>query len=135
MGDKANEPQILKVDYLPQLNYAMQLHGERCLRRIEIYNPSDEDWADVTIRLSGELVESCEEHIELIPRKQAVRITQLHLMPDIDMLRKLTESVVTHFALTVSTGETTINEQHYELRLLAFLLSAFCLKMPVFQHQ
>ena len=120
MGDKANEPQILKVDYLPQLNYAMQLHGERCLRRIEIYNPSDEDWADVTIRLSGELVEPCEEHIELIPRKQAVRITQLHLMPDIDMLRKLTESVVTHFALTVSTGETAIHEQHYELRLLAF---------------
>ena len=120
MAEKVNGHHCVRVDYLPQLNYASWLNGRQCLRRVEIDNQSGNDWKDVTVSLGGDLLVKSEEHVELIPRGQAVELKQLKIIPDADTLRQLTESVATHFRLTVTTGDTTLCQQDYELRLLPF---------------
>ena len=120
MGDNVKELEIIRVDYQHQLNYAMQQGGEQCLRFVEVANPTDDDWHEVSVQLGGELLKNVTEHIEIIPRGEVVRLTSLAIEPDLDMLRQLTESVVTHFELTVSVGLSIVSETSHELRLLAF---------------
>ena len=114
---------MIRLDYLPQLNYAMWLHGQQCLRRVEIENSTDADWQQVTVSLSGDLMETQEEHLELVPRGQVVVLSRLQIVPDADTLRQLTESAVVHFHVAVVVGdaaESPVAQQTFELRLLAF---------------
>jgi hypothetical protein len=53
MGDNVKELEIIRVDYQHQLNYAMQQGGEQCLRFVEVANPTDEDWHEVSVQLGG----------------------------------------------------------------------------------
>ena len=55
MAEKVNEQGYVRVDYLPQLNYASWLNGQQCLRRVEVDNQSGNDWKDVTVSLGGDL--------------------------------------------------------------------------------
>ena len=93
MSDKVNGHDCMRVDYLPQLNYAVWLNGQQCLRRVEIDNQSNNDWKDVTVSLTGDLLVRSEEHVELISRGQAVALRQLQIVPDSDTLRQLTEKI------------------------------------------
>ena len=94
MNDKKN---MIKVEYLPCLNYAMTTNGRRCVEYIEVTNPTVEDWTTVTVRISGELVAAQEQVVERIPSGETVRLTNLDVVPDRDKLRELTESVETQF--------------------------------------
>ena len=72
MNDKKN---MIKVEYLPCLNYAMTTNGRRCVEYIEVTNPTVEDWTTVTVRISGELVAAQEQVVERIPASETVRLT------------------------------------------------------------
>ena len=121
MADQHTRHEILRIDYLPQLNYAMWLRGMQSLRRVEVDNTGNEDWRHVCVSLSGEFLTPIEEHVELIPSGQAVTLDRLQIVPDADALRQLTESVVTRFRITVGTeGAEPLFISDYELRLLAF---------------
>ena len=126
MNDKKN---MIKVEYLPCLNYAMTTNGRRCVEYIEVTNPTVEDWTTVTVRISGELVAAQEQVVERIPAGEAVRLTNLDVVPDRDKLRELTESVETTFNVElrmVSGQQGASNVQlptpstSFPLRLLAF---------------
>ena len=105
----------VKVEYLPCLNYAMAASGQKCLEFVEITNDTDDDWHNVRVKVSGELIADSECILDSVPSGMTVRVNDVDVKPDLDKLRELTESVETTFTLTV--GETP---QNFPLRLLAF---------------
>lgn len=110
----------LKVQYLPCLNYAMALNGRKCMEYCEITNNSAEDWHTLKVLVSGEMIQSAETALDAIPAGQTIRITTLQVMPDIDKLRELTESVETKFKVSIQENGQEIFTKDYPLRLLAF---------------
>ena len=115
-----NDDAAVRVDYMPRLNYAMWMNGQQCLKRVEVDNQSTADWHDVCVSLSGDMLQPCEEHLELIPRGQTVMLQQLRLTPDADMLRQLTEPVTTSFKISIQADGELKAEHNGELQLLAF---------------
>ena len=97
------------------LNYAMAASGQKCLEFVEITNDTDDDWHNVRVKVSGELIAESECILDSVPAGMTIRENDVDVKPDLDKLRELTESVETTFTLTV--GETP---QNFPLRLLAF---------------
>ena len=110
----------LRVEYLPCLNYAMALNGRKSLEYCEITNNTDEDWQAILIMVSGDLIQPEETRIEAIPAGQTIRITTLKVMPDIDKLRELTESVETKFCISIHENDQEVFNKEYAIRLLSF---------------
>ena len=110
----------LKVEYLPCLNYAMALNGRKCMEYCELFNDSSEDWHQLKVIVTGEMIQEAEVAIDIIPAKQTIRVTDIQVMPDIDKLRELTESVDTKFQIVVQENGSEVLSKDYPLRLLAF---------------
>ena len=109
------DPKNIKVEFLPCLNYAMTMGGQKCLEFVEITNPTADDWREVHVKVSGELIATAESVLDSVPAGMTLRVTDLDVKPDLDKLRELTESVETAFTLAV--GDTQLT---FPLRLLAF---------------
>ncbi len=105
----------VKAEFLPCLNYAMAVNGQKCLEFIEISNPTADDWHGVQVKVSGELIADASYIIDTVPAGMTVRVTDLDVKPDLDKLREMTESVETAFTLSVGDAQ-----QSFPLRLLAF---------------
>ncbi len=105
----------VKAEFLPCLNYAMAVNGQKCLEFIEISNPTADDWHGVQVKVSGDLIADASYVIDTVPAGMTVRVTDLDVKPDLDKLREMTESVETAFTLTVGDAQ-----QSFPLRLLAF---------------
>ncbi len=120
MTDNTTRQDVLRVDYQSRLNYAMWLNGQQTLKGVEVENLTDSDWHNVCVTLSGEMLVEQQEHIDLIPRGETVRLSQLQLVPDGDTLRQLTESTATQFNVTLTVDGQLFSEQSHELRMLAF---------------
>ncbi len=105
----------VKAEFLPCLNYAMAVNGQKCLEFIEISNPTADDWHGVQVKVSGDLIADASYIIDTVPAGMTVRVTDLDVKPDLDKLREMTESVETAFTLTVGDAQ-----QSFPLRLLAF---------------
>ena len=109
------EAKNVKAEFLPCLNYAMAVNGQKCLEFIEISNPTADDWHGVQVKVSGDLIADASYVIDTVPAGMTVRVTDLDVKPDLDKLREMTESVETAF--TLSVGDV---QQSFPLRLLAF---------------
>ena len=105
----------VKAEFLPCLNYAMAVNGQKCLEFIEISNPTADDWHGVQVKVSGDLIADASYVIDTVPAGMTVRVTDLDVKPDLDKLREMTESVETAFTLSVGDAQ-----QSFPLRLLAF---------------
>ena len=105
----------VKAEFLPCLNYAMAVNGQKCLEFIEISNPTADDWHGVQVKVSGDLIADASYIIDTVPAGMTVRVTDLDVKPDLDKLREMTESVETAFTLSVGDAQ-----QSFPLRLLAF---------------
>ncbi|MBQ4175318.1 MAG: DUF4011 domain-containing protein, partial [Prevotella sp.] len=110
----------LKVEYLPCLNYAMALNGRKCMEYCEISNNSSDDLHTLKVEVNGEMIQHSETTLDIVPAGQTIRITDIQVMPDIDKLRELTESVETKFQLSIHDNGNELFSQTYPLRLLAF---------------
>ncbi len=109
------EAKNVKAEFLPCLNYAMAVNGQKCLEFIEISNPTADDWHGVQVKVSGDLIADASYVIDTVPAGMTVRVTDLDVKPDLDKLREMTESVETAFTLSVGDAQ-----QSFPLRLLAF---------------
>ena len=105
----------VKAEFLPCLNYAMAVNGQKCLEFIEISNPTADDWHGVQVKVSGDLIADASYIIDTVPAGMTVRVSDLDVKPDLDKLREMTESVETAFTLSVGDAQ-----QSFPLRLLAF---------------
>ena len=111
---------VVRVEYSPDINYALWQAGHNSLQSIEVDNLSDEDWRDVVLTLSGDMVSKSEQHVDLMSRGMTLRLDQLRLEPDTDQLRQLTEAVDTSFHLTVTVGVQSVYDHDYPWRLQPF---------------
>ncbi|MBO4606743.1 MAG: DUF4011 domain-containing protein [Prevotella sp.] len=109
----------IRIEYLPCINYAMSVNGAKYLGTCELTNDDDCDWRELTVSLSGEFLASSETVLDLIPQGQTVTIGGLAIKPDVEKLRKLTESVETTFTLQVSNGERVLLSSSHPVRLMA----------------
>ena len=109
----------IRIEYLPCINYAMSVNGAKYLGSCELTNDDDCDWRELTVRLTGEFIATCEAVIDLIPQGQTVSISGLAIKPDVEKLRQLTESVDTTFTLQVSNGGNVLLSSSHSVRLMA----------------
>ena len=77
----------VKAEFLPCLNYAMAVNGQKCLEFIEISNPTADDWHGVQVKVSGDLIADASYVIDTVPAGMTVRVTDLDVKPDLDKLR------------------------------------------------
>ncbi|MBO4821349.1 MAG: DUF4011 domain-containing protein [Prevotella sp.] len=91
----------LRIEYNSSINYASTLIGTRYLNICELTNDEEEDWHDLVVSISGEMLIPTESRISMIPKGQTVSVSSLDIKPDLDTLRHLTESVDTQFVITV----------------------------------
>ena len=110
----------VKVEYLPCLNYAMAASGQKCLEFVEITNDTDDDWHNVRVKVSGELIADSECILDSVPSGMTVRVTDVDVKPDLDKLREMSESVETAFTLTITGAGDDLSLPPFPLRLLAF---------------
>ena len=114
------DEKCLRVEYLPCLNYAMALNGRKNLEYCEITNDTAEDWQTIKVMVSGDLIQPEEATIDTIPAGATIRITTLHVMPDIDKLREQTESIETKFRISIHDADQELLSKEYAIRMLAF---------------
>ncbi len=93
----------LRIEYNPSVNYVCSLAGTRYLNICELTNDDDVDWHDIVVSISGEMLNTTESRISMVPKGQTVSVQNLDIKPNLDMLRHLTESVDTQFVITVKT--------------------------------
>ncbi len=110
----------VRMEYTPKVNYAMSLNGVRYFDFIDLKNTGDEPLHQVRVTLTGEMVETAETLLEVLPAGETVHVTQLEIKPNIDKLSALTESIETQVLLQVGTADAQLFTQSYALRLLAF---------------
>ena len=91
----------LRIEYNPSVNYVCSLAGTRYLNICELTNDDDVDWHDIVVSISGEMLNTTESRISMVPKGQTVSVQNLDIKPNLDMLRHLTESVDTQFTITV----------------------------------
>ena len=93
----------LRIDYNHSINYGSSLIGTRYLNICELTNDDEEDWHDLVVSITGEMLIPTESRISMVPKGQTVSVPSLDIKPDLDMLRHLTESVDTQFVITVKS--------------------------------
>ena len=100
----------LRIEYNPSVNYVCSLAGTRYLNICELTNDDDVDWHNIVVSISGEMLNTTESRISMVPKGQTVSVQNLDIKPNLDMLRHLTESVDTQFVITVKTFGNAVGE-------------------------
>ena len=119
MKERLSEDNV-RIEYLSRINYAMSINGKRCVDFFELYNNDEEDWKDVRVTVTGDMIQPSQGQVETIERGMTIRVEGIEVTPDIDQLRELSESADTTFNIQVTIGGCEVYNQNYPLRLLAF---------------
>ena len=93
----------IRLEFNPYINYASTLTGTSFVNALELHNDDEEDWHDLIVSLSGDMLLTTEARLSLVPRGETVSINTLDISPDLDKLRSLTESVDTQLHLIIKT--------------------------------
>lgn len=111
----------INLDYMACINYAMILNGIRSFTRFEIINESDiNEWKDVNILISGDMLEQCRLSVSILRKGQTVSFDEANLIPKTAKLMSLTEAIQTSFTITVKVGQNIILQQAIPIMLMAF---------------
>jgi len=109
-------PCVLEVDYADTINFAFQQNSIPVIRRLEIRNNTEKDWAEVSIRFEAKPLwaESKELKISRIPAGTAYSLTDVPLKLDLDYLAKLSERVRGELRLSVLAKEAESEKEAVE---------------------
>ena len=110
----------LRLEYISSLNYASTACGNKYLTILELNNDDDEDWHNITVRISSDMLKTSEVHLDTVPHGETVIVDGLDLLPDIDKLREMTESVETQFVLTILHDNREIYSSSHPLHVMAY---------------
>ena len=110
----------IELEYLPSVNYAMARAGVKTCVSCVVENSDDTDWQDITLNVSGEMIDFSEIHLEKIAVGSRVQIEQLRIEAKKDVLLKSTEATDTTFELKLCiAGEEQIKQQ-LPIQLLSY---------------
>ncbi len=110
----------IRLEFNPYINYASTLTGTSFVNALELHNDDDEDWHDIIVSLSGDMLLTTEARLSLVPRGETVSINTLDINPDLDKLRSLTESVDTQLHLIIKTEASELLDHTVSLHLMSY---------------
>ncbi len=114
------ESAVLRIEYLPSLNYSMLNNGVETCSKCVLENVGQRDWHQIQISIGGELIKPHTQRLEFLREGQSVQISRLSILPDIKQLSEITEAVSTTFTITVEEQEGLILQQELPVTLLAY---------------
>ena len=85
-----------------------------------VENCDETDWQDITLQVSGEMIDFSEIHLETITAGSRVQIEQLRIEAKKDVLLSSTEATDTMFTLKLSIGGEEQMRQELPIRMLAY---------------
>ena len=110
----------IELEYLPSVNYAMARAGLKTCVSCVVENCDEIDWQDITLQVSGEMIDFSEIHLETITAGSRVQIEQLRIEAKKDVLLSSTEATDTMFTLKLSIGGEEQMRQELPIRMLAY---------------
>ena len=112
----------MEVSILPAVNFALQQNHIPVVRDITISNPSDQNLADIDLRITSDLeaLLPYSRHLEGIPAKESCSLKNIKLTLDPQCLAGLTEKISGLIRIALVSDELLLCEETWELTLLAF---------------
>ena len=117
---KPNDHVVVKIDYLPSVNYSMMNSGTDVCNSLVLENGGEKDLCDLSVEISGQYIKDSSCRLEMLKRGQSVQVTTVKIEPDYEVLSELTESVKTSFLLVVKSMDNIVFEQDYPITLLSY---------------
>ena len=114
------EKAILRIEYLPVLNFAMLNNGIETCSKCVLENVSRSDLHQISISVKGQLIEEHEQRLDFLREGQSVQISHLKIAPDIKKLTELTERANTTFTITISDRNGQLLQKQLPITLLAY---------------
>ena len=105
------EKAVLKIEYLPSLNYSMLNNGVETCSKCVLENVDQHDWHQVQISIRGELIKGHVQRLEFLRKGQSVQIGHFKILPDIKKLSEITEAINTTFTVTVEEQSGQLLQQ------------------------
>lgn len=114
------EDAILKIEYLPSLNYSMLINGVETCSKCVLDNVGNHDWHQLQITVNGEFIKEYTQRFEFLRSGQSVQISQLQILPDIKKLSEITEAINTTFNITIEEQNGQVLQKELPITLLAY---------------
>ena len=111
---------MIRIDYLPVVNYSMMNSGIKACNSLVIENHDDHEWNQLKIELKGPYIKECSCRVDTLRQGQSVQISAIDIKPDIQTLSEITEAVKTTFTLTLKVEGQTVEEETYPITLLSY---------------
>ena len=117
---KTNDKVIVRIDYLPSVNYSMVNSGMVICNKLVLENNDDKDWHHLSVEIKGQYIKSSSCRFELLKKGQSVQVSAIKIEPDFAILCEITEAVKTSFLMTVKSEDDVLYEQDYPITLLSY---------------
>ena len=117
---KPNNRVIVKIDYMPSVNYSMMNSGIDACNSLVLENVDDKDWNNLTVEISGPHIKDSSCRFELLKRGQSVQVTTVKIEPDYAVLSEITEAIKASFLLVIKCMDNIIFKQEYPITLLSY---------------
>ena len=117
---KPNNRVIVKIDYMPSVNYSMMNSGIDACNSLVLENVDDKDWNNLTVEISGPYIKDSSCRFELLKRGQSVQVTTVKIEPDYAVLSEITEAIKASFLLVIKCMDNIIFKQEYPITLLSY---------------
>ena len=111
---------ILRIDYLPCVNYSMLLNKVNTCNLCEIENRDDTDWNTLKVEVTGEFIKPSTQYADMVQAKQRIQVANLKVEPIPDKLLNMTEMVETVFTITITSGEEELLKHDFPISLMAY---------------
>ncbi|WP_337102708.1 DUF3320 domain-containing protein [Paenibacillus sp. YIM B09110] len=107
--------------YSDVINYAMQQNHVPIVKQLALFNVSDEDFSQITLRLLAETGFAYEwsRTIDTLSAGQSIDLGAVPLQMSASFLAGLTERMTSTLTLSVSQGETILYEERAQIVVLA----------------
>ena len=102
---KTDSKAVLRIDYLPSVNYSMMNSGIKVCNSLVLENADDSDWTQLSVRIAGQYIKESVCRLDSLMRNQSVQITTIKIEPDFQLLCEITEAVKTSFVISVQTKD------------------------------
>lgn len=110
---------MIQMDYHLAVNYALMANGGKVLQQCLLTNQDVSDWREVKVRIEGQFLQPDTCILDHLQKGQAMHLDTLRILPDVDILQRLTEAIETTLTLTVKIGDEQ-QEFNLPIRLLPF---------------
>ena len=115
-----NDKVVVKIDYLPSVNYSMMNSGIEVCNSLVLDNNDDEDLCDLSVEINGQYLKDSSCRFELLKKGQSVQVTAIKIEPDFAVLSEITEAVKSSFHLVVKSMDDVIFEKDYPITILSY---------------